>query len=76
MVLETFFRGYSAQGEDESSLRRFALFAVPTDAPPEPPIEVIGEDRAGNVGSAAWPVVLKERVLPRDDIQLPQSHVE
>jgi murein DD-endopeptidase MepM/ murein hydrolase activator NlpD len=75
-VGSVFFRGYPVPGESPSSDRRFALFAVPTDAPSEPKIEVIAEDRAGNVGRSGWPVVLKERVLPEANVTLPRSFLE
>jgi murein DD-endopeptidase MepM/ murein hydrolase activator NlpD len=75
-VDSVFYRGYPAPGEPESSDRRFALFAVPADASKEPRIEVIAEDRAGNVGRSKWPVVLKERVLPRANVTLPSRFLE
>jgi murein DD-endopeptidase MepM/ murein hydrolase activator NlpD len=75
-VDSVFYRGYPAPGDPESSDRRFALFAVPADASKEPRIEVIAEDRAGNVGRSKWPVVLKERVLPRANVTLPSRFLE
>jgi murein DD-endopeptidase MepM/ murein hydrolase activator NlpD len=69
-----FFRGFPAPGGNDR--QRIAVFAVPTDAPPEPAIDVIAEDAAGNVGRATWPVVLKERTLPKDDINLPQRFLQ
>jgi murein DD-endopeptidase MepM/ murein hydrolase activator NlpD len=75
-VGSTFYRGYRAPGEPASSDRRFALFAVPTDSPKEVRIEVIAEDRAGNVGRASWPVVLKERVLPEANVTLSDRFME
>jgi murein DD-endopeptidase MepM/ murein hydrolase activator NlpD len=76
MVGANFYRGFPAPGEDASSGRRFALFAVSTDSPREPRIVVIAEDRAGNVANASWPVVLKERVLPNANITLPDRFLE
>ena len=76
MVGENFYRGFPAPGEDASSGRRFALFAVSTDSPREPKIIVIAEDRAGNVANASWPVVLKERVLPNSNITLSDRFLE
>ena len=76
MVAENFYRGFPAPGEDASSGRRFALFAVPTDSPQEPKIIVVAEDRAGNVANASWPVVLKERVLPEANITLPDRFLK
>jgi murein DD-endopeptidase MepM/ murein hydrolase activator NlpD len=77
-VADVFFRGYPAPGTngDTAATRRVALYAVPTDAPPNPKIEVIAEDRAGNLGRAAWPVVVKERVLPVANITLPKRFLD
>jgi murein DD-endopeptidase MepM/ murein hydrolase activator NlpD len=75
-VGSTFYRGYPAPGEPASSDRRFALFAIPTDIPKNPRIEVIAEDRAGNVGRSSWPVVMKERVLPEANVTLPNRFME
>jgi murein DD-endopeptidase MepM/ murein hydrolase activator NlpD len=76
MVGENFYRGFLAPGADVSSGRRFALFAVPTDAPKGAKIVVVAEDRAGNVANASWPVVLKERLLPDANITLPDRFLE
>ena len=76
MVGANFYRGFPAPGENARSGRRFALFAVPTDAPKEPKIFVVAEDRAGNVANASWSVVLKERVLPGANITLPERFLE
>lgn len=76
MVGENFYRSFPAPGADASSGQRFALFAVPTDSPPEPKIVVVAEDRAGNVANTSWPVVLKERVLPDANITLPDRFLE
>lgn len=69
-VADTFFRGYSLEG------RRVAIFAIPTDAPPNPKIRVVAEDAAGNVGTASWAVVVKERPLPEANVTLPESFLE
>lgn len=74
VVGESFFRGYPAPGGDPS--RRVALFAVPTDTPPNPTVEVIAEDMAGNVGRGAWAVVVRDRVLPVANVTLPQSFLD
>jgi murein DD-endopeptidase MepM/ murein hydrolase activator NlpD len=76
MVGASFYRGFLAPGEEASSGRRFALFAVPTDSPREPTIVVVAEDRAGNVANSSWPVVLKERVLPAANITLPDRFLK
>ncbi len=69
-VGDAFFRGYPA-GE-----RRVAFYAVPTDAPENPPIRVVAQDLAGNVGKARWPVVVRERRLPRSKVRLPESFLD
>jgi murein DD-endopeptidase MepM/ murein hydrolase activator NlpD len=76
MVGENFYRGFVAPGADAASGRRFALFAVPTDAPKDAKIFVVAEDRAGNVANASWSVVLIERALPSANITLPQQFLE
>jgi murein DD-endopeptidase MepM/ murein hydrolase activator NlpD len=50
--------------------RRFALFAVPTDAAPEPRVRVFAVDESGNEAEARWPAVVKERELPEAQITL------
>jgi murein DD-endopeptidase MepM/ murein hydrolase activator NlpD len=76
MVGAKFYRGFAAPGADASSGRRFALFAVPTDAPRDPKIVVVAEDRAGNVANTSWSVVHKERVLPDANITLPDRFLK
>jgi murein DD-endopeptidase MepM/ murein hydrolase activator NlpD len=76
MVGVDFYRGFPAPGGDASQGHRFALFAVPTDAPQDPQIVVVAEDRAGNVANTTWPVVLKERTLPNANITLPNRFLE
>jgi len=69
-VGETFFPSYPL-GD-----RRVAFFAVPTDAPPNPPIRVVATDAAGNEGRARWPVRVNERKLPSSDVRLPSYFLE
>jgi murein DD-endopeptidase MepM/ murein hydrolase activator NlpD len=75
-VASRVYRGYPMGDDGGSTDRRIALFAVSTDAPANPKIEVFAEDAAGNVGRASWPVVFKERVLPKDEITLSQRYLE
>jgi murein DD-endopeptidase MepM/ murein hydrolase activator NlpD len=63
----TFFPGF-AWGDG-----RVAVYAIPTDAPPNPEIRVVAEDEAGNVARAAWAVVVKEIPLPTAQVTLPES---
>jgi len=76
MVGTHFYRGFARPGEDASSRNRFAIFAIPTDAPKDPAITVIAEDLAGNLAKASWPVVFKERVLPTANITLPERFLD
>jgi len=76
MVGSNFYRGFVAPGADAASGRRFALFAVPTDAPQDPKIFVVAEDRAGNVTNASWSVVFKERMFPDANITLTDSFLQ
>jgi murein DD-endopeptidase MepM/ murein hydrolase activator NlpD len=76
MVGADFYRGFPAPGAAASSGRRFALFAVSTDAPRGSEIVVVAEDRAGNIANSSWPVVLKERALPDANITLPERFLK
>jgi murein DD-endopeptidase MepM/ murein hydrolase activator NlpD len=73
---DAFYRGYPAPGADAASRRRVAVFAVPTHAPKNPKIEVVAEDAAGNLGRASWSVVLKEKMLPKANINLSARFLE
>jgi murein DD-endopeptidase MepM/ murein hydrolase activator NlpD len=72
-VGETFFRGFPLGG---TVRRRVALFAVPADAPADPPTRVVAEDAAGNTSGARWPVVVQEAALPIVNVTLTQSFLE
>jgi murein DD-endopeptidase MepM/ murein hydrolase activator NlpD len=56
--------------------RRFALYAIPRDAPPNPKIQVIAEDEAGNRAAAGWPVQFQERRFDEERIDLGQRFLE
>jgi murein DD-endopeptidase MepM/ murein hydrolase activator NlpD len=56
--------------------RRVAFYAVPTDAEKNPKVRLEAEDAAGNVYSARWPVVVKEREMPEASVTLPASFLE
>jgi murein DD-endopeptidase MepM/ murein hydrolase activator NlpD len=61
-VGESFFPGFPhPAGDAPAGLRRFALFAVPRDAPPQAPIRVMAEDRAGNRTVRGWQTRVAER---------------
>jgi len=72
-VGDTFFRG---QPHPADPGRRIALYAVPTDAPAKPTIQVVAQDAAGNVGHGRWSVVVRERALPEASVTLPESFLE
>jgi murein DD-endopeptidase MepM/ murein hydrolase activator NlpD len=72
-VGESFYRGYAHPDDPD---RRIAIYAVPTDGPAKPTIQVVAEDAAGNVGHGRWSVVVKDRVLPEASVTLPESFLE
>jgi len=79
-VAGTFYPGFplpgtgSADGPRQG--RRFALYAIPRDTPPNPKIQVIAEDAAGNRAAATWPVQFQERKFTEDRIDLPPRFLE
>lgn len=89
-VGDAVFRGFPIAGADPAGAvadappegairpagRRFALFAVPSDAPPDPEVLVFAEDAAGNASTARWPAVVQERVLPSAQVTLPQEFLD
>jgi murein DD-endopeptidase MepM/ murein hydrolase activator NlpD len=56
--------------------RRVALYAIPRDAPPNPKIQVVAEDEAGNRAAAGWPVQFQERRFDEERIDLGQRFLE
>jgi murein DD-endopeptidase MepM/ murein hydrolase activator NlpD len=75
-VGDAFFPGHPAPGASEEEGRRFALFAVPVEAPPSPPVRVVAVDLAGNEGSAGFPVHIFERRFPGAAIPLSDAFLE
>jgi murein DD-endopeptidase MepM/ murein hydrolase activator NlpD len=89
-VGDALFRGFPISGADAAGAaadtqpegtvrpagRRFALFAVPTDAPPDPEVLVFAEDAAGNASAARWPAVVQEWVVPSAQVTLPQKFLD
>jgi murein DD-endopeptidase MepM/ murein hydrolase activator NlpD len=76
-VGDAFFSGFpfpaegaGPAGETGSGRRRFAIFAVPRDAPANAAIRVVGVDEAGNRSSASWSTRLQERSFPEVPIKL------
>jgi murein DD-endopeptidase MepM/ murein hydrolase activator NlpD len=55
---------------------RLALFAVPIDAPENPTIRVVAEDRAGNVAAAGWATRLQPHDFPEVPIPLSQGFLD
>jgi murein DD-endopeptidase MepM/ murein hydrolase activator NlpD len=72
-VGDAFFRGFP---DPDSATHRVALYAVPTDSPPNPAVRVVAEDEAGNVATAGWHVVVRERALPDANVTLPQNFLD
>lgn len=63
----------SRQPRPDRGRRRVALFAVDRDAGGDASIAVVAADRAGNESRAGWNVVLRPRVFPSGDVNLPAS---
>ncbi len=78
-VGEAFFPGFpfptpgGGAREAASAGRRFALFAVPRNAPEGVPIEVMAEDAAGNQSRVGWPTRLRERRFEEVRLNLPRT---
>jgi len=74
------FRGFPLEpgqnGEVLPAGERFALFAVPDDVEAEPEIFVFARDAAGNLGTASWPAVVQERVMPEAQVTLNQTFLD
>jgi murein DD-endopeptidase MepM/ murein hydrolase activator NlpD len=75
-VAGTFYPGFPFPGGAAGQGRRFALYAIPRDAPAEPKIQVVAEDAAGNRAAAGWPVVFQERRFDEERIDLPPRFLE
>jgi murein DD-endopeptidase MepM/ murein hydrolase activator NlpD len=82
-----FFRGHplprsSANGSEPkeeprpSHGRRLGLFAIPVDAPPNPPVRVIAVDAAGNRATSRIAARIQERDFPQVPIRLSQNFLE
>ncbi len=68
-----FFPGFPAPGGGK---RRLALFAIPRDAPPDPPIQVVAVDQVGNRAAVGWATRLKEREFLNVDLNLPPTFMQ
>ena len=74
-VGDAFFPGFPFPGEEADQQtpaggKRFAIFAVPRNAPANPPVRVVGEDEAGNRTAVGWMTRLQERDFPDVRINL------
>lgn len=65
--------GPSREPVPDRGRRRVAIFAVDRDAGGDASIAVVATDRAGNESRAGWNVVLRPRVFPSGDVNLPAS---
>ncbi len=74
LVGELFFRGHPFPGD--ATGRRLAFFAIPQDAPPDPPIRVVAEDAAGNRTLVGWGTHFKERRFPDVSLNLGPGFLE
>jgi murein DD-endopeptidase MepM/ murein hydrolase activator NlpD len=76
-VGDTFFPGFpfpterTGQAQESPSGRmRFAIFAVPRNAPANAAIRAVGVDEAGNRTAVSWPTRIREREFPEVRINL------
>ncbi len=76
-VGDTFFSGFPFPGEETGQAqetpaggRRFAIFAVPRDAPANAAIRAVAVDEAGNRTAVSWLTRLQEREFPEVRINL------
>jgi hypothetical protein len=74
-VGDAFFPGFPFPREETgqetpTGRRRFAIFAVPRDAPADAPILAVAVDEAGNRTTASWLTRLQERKFPDVRINL------
>jgi murein DD-endopeptidase MepM/ murein hydrolase activator NlpD len=76
-VGDAFFPGFpfpdektGQAGKTSAGRRRFAIFAVPRDAPPNAAIRAVAQDEAGNRATASWMTRLQEREFPEVRINL------
>jgi murein DD-endopeptidase MepM/ murein hydrolase activator NlpD len=76
-VGDTFFSGYPFPAQEAGQVqeapaggRRFAIFAVPRDAPANVVIRAVGVDEAGNRTAVSWLTRLQEREFPEVRINL------
>lgn len=72
-VGEAFFPGHPSPAVPGG---RVSIYAIPTDAPPKPPVRIVAEDEAGNLTAAGWAVVVRERQLPDANVTLPHGFLE
>ncbi len=78
-VGDVFFRGFprpNAPSPAGGPQRRFAIFAVPRDAPKGAPIKVVAEDAAGNRSRAGWATRIQERGFEDVRINLGANFLE
>lgn len=70
-VGDAFFAGAPFPGATVGEgLRRLAIFAIPRNAPPDPPVRVVAVDRAGNRRTGGWATRLTEREFEEVPIEL------
>lgn len=69
-VGSAFFPGTAGLAEDPTV--HVALFAIPHDAPPAPPV-LVAEDEAGNQRTTGLPVTLLPTRFPKDSLQLTEG---
>jgi len=69
-----FYAGHPHPADPQAS--RVAIFAIPIDAGPEPRVEVVAVDHAGNETRSRFPARVVERRLPETEIRIDDAFLE
>ncbi|UCE85512.1 MAG: M23 family metallopeptidase [Deltaproteobacteria bacterium] len=70
-VGDHFYAGASLSAAEPDAARRVAIFALPADAPQNPPIRVVAFDAVGNRGMASFDARVQERSFEDVSVRLP-----
>ena len=74
-VGDAFFPGFPLEGTP-NDLTRIAIFAIPVEAPPNPTVQVVARDAAGNESTEGFAVRVFDRQFEKSDITLGRSFLE
>jgi len=73
-VGNAFFKGFDHPAAGPGT--RVAIFAIPVDAPPNPAVELVAVDRAGNEGRALFNAKVQDRPEAKKNIGLDRAFLE